>query len=603
MSIPHLFHFAIRRKKPRLLIWYNECIMKRLLSCFLVGVIFVAFFLQVRPSFSDELDDINKQLIELIDALNKSKAATAPLESQLKNLRSQINDIKHQLQTIEENIILKKKNIDNSYKNLAKQQDILNLAIRDMYIKTYYNSPFLTLLSTPSKASRIAQVLAYQEAAADQDKVIITNIALSILDLEQKKQSLEDEQKRFLSVKGNLDEQSEKLDGIVQGAKTYQQTLSSKIAALSQKQQEILSAKSGTFQISVGDVPVADDPASQPGYNPGFSPAFAAFSFGAPHFNGLSQYGAYGRAKFGNQSAEDILRSYYGGVEIKKDYPTSTTICVGDGGGNCTHVDVETYTKRIYEVPNSWGGNGGMEALKAQAVAARSYALSSMSRNGYICPTESCQVYKSENKGGNWENAVNATSGWVMMVSGKPLFAKYASTAGGYIESYSSPEGHTTPGFWDAEGGRGGWTSQAWESKAGSPWFYKAWYKTRSGDACGKSHPWLTSEELADIINAWVVLVKHGQGDDRITPIGSCWGGNPYSISELRDKASLLSTGYGNVENVSVSYSDNGVTASVVFQTDKGEVSIKGSDFYKMFNLRAPSRISLKSGLFNIEKK
>ena len=84
-------------------------------------------------------------------------------------------------------------------------------------------------------------------------------------------------------------------------------------------------------------MPLADDPASRPDFNPGFSPAFAAFSFGAPHRKGMSQYGAWGRAKSG-QSAEDILRAYYGGVEIKKDYSTNITITVRGYGA----VNLET---------------------------------------------------------------------------------------------------------------------------------------------------------------------------------------------------------------------------------------------------------------------
>jgi len=108
---------------------------------------------------------------------------------------------------------------------------------------------------------------------------------------------------------------------------------------------------------------------------------------------------------------------------------------------------------------------------------------------------------------------------------------------------------------------------------------------------------------MADVLNAWVVLIKHGQSDDRVVPIGPCWGGSPYSNSELRSKAASLSVGYGSVSGVTVTYAENGVTASVVFATDKGSVSIGGLDFKKAFNLRAPGRLALKSGLFNIEKK
>ena len=106
---------------------------------------------------------------------------------------------------------------------------------------------------------------------------------------------------------------------------------------------------------------------------------------------------------------------------------------------------------------------------------------------------------------------------------------------------------------------------------------------------------------MADILNAWVVL-KNGS-DDRVAPIGGCWGGNPYSLSELKAKADEKGGGYARVTGVSVSYSDGGFTSNVHFDTDRGSVDIAGSDFKNMFNLRAPGRISLKSGLFNIEKK
>jgi hypothetical protein len=103
---------------------------------------------------------------------------------------------------------------------------------------------------------------------------------------------------------------------------------------------------------------------------------------------------------------------------------------------------------------------------------------------------------------------------------------------------------------------------------------------------------------MADVLNGWKVLYQGGGDSARVTPVGSCWGGNPYSMEELRSIG-----GYTSVSGVSVTYSEGGTTASVTFQTNKGSVQINGADFYKAFNLRAPARIALKSGLFNIEKK
>jgi peptidoglycan hydrolase-like amidase len=112
----------------------------------------------------------------------------------------------------------------------------------------------------------------------------------------------------------------------------------------------------------------------------------------------MSQYGALGRAKQG-QNYEQILRAYYGsGIEIRDHNPDAQITVQGYGT-----YSLEEYAKRIYEMPGSWGDEGGMEALKAQAVAARSYALA---RGGPICSTEACQVFKPGPKGGKWEEAV-----------------------------------------------------------------------------------------------------------------------------------------------------------------------------------------------------
>ena len=100
------------------------------------------------------------------------------------------------------------------------------------------------------------------------------------------------------------------------------------------------------------------------------------------------------------------------------------------------------------------------------------------------------------------------------------------------------------------------------------------------------------------MLNAWVVLFQGGGDSNRVLPIGPCWGGSPYSMSELRAIG-----GYSSVSGVDVTYSSGGYTEKVTFSTNKGSMTINGGDFKKAFNLRAPARIALKSGLFNIEKK
>ncbi|MBI2587189.1 hypothetical protein HYW29_00015 [Candidatus Amesbacteria bacterium] len=311
----------------------------------------------------------------------------------------------------------------------------------------------------------------------------------------------------------------------------------------------------------------------------------------------MSQYGAFGRAKAG-QSAEEILRAYYGGIGLDRTYRTDINITV-QGYGT---VDIETYVKRIYEMPGSWGDEGGMEALKAQAVAARSYALAYTNNgSGSICATESCQVYKPANKGGKWEEAVNATRGWVLLTGGKPFSSWYASTSGGYQRSYSAG-GHSTPGFWDTTSDWTKWAEGAWEVKAKSPWFYKGWYKSRSGKTCGRSHPWLHVDEMADVVNAAIVVA--GGGDTSgVLPTDGCSGQAGWSTDKMAGEADKYGGRVTSVSGISVKHGSNGQTNQAVFNTNRGEVVISGVNFYKAFNLRAPGMLSLKSYLFNIEKK
>jgi hypothetical protein len=191
---------------------------------------------------------------------------------------------------------------------------------------------------------------------------------------------------------------------------------------------------------------------------------------------------------------------------------------------------------------------------------------------------------------------------------GKPVSTQYASTHGGYANTSG----------WDLDGSydSGDWTTKAWEKKADSPWFYKAWYRSgysASGASCGRSHPWLSEKEFADIINAWIVRNKPSGADvDRILPItiNECGlggiSGDPYSMDELRDWADKAGGAVTSISSVSVSHSSKGQTTEVRLETNRGTIKISGSEFKETFNLRAPGYLRIpQSGFafFNIEHK
>lgn len=538
-------------------------------------------------AYSDELDDLNKQIADLQNALSSSQNATKPLEGQLTGLKKQLDNIDYQVKIVENDVFKKKQDIDRSYESLSENQKVFNMTVRSSYINNYGFNPLMIFLSGNS-ATDVTKALTYHQRYTARDKNTITNIALQIVDLEKRRDSLEKEQSMLASAKTKLDTQRSEVQKVVDGAKSYQQEISGKIATLTAKQSEIINARSGGFTATIGDSSLADD------YNAsinGFREAapsgyFAAFSFGAhTHRKGMSQYGARGRAQSG-QNYQQILKAYYGKEPVNKD--TGGTIKVAGQG----EIDFEgRYLLGIAEMPSSWHP----EALKAQAIAARTYAYRYKTQGTEICITEACQVFnsgKADNPPDAWKQAVEATRGQVL----EDVVTYYASTHGGYA----------TPVGWDTTSGSGGsnFIDSAYDKIGGSPWLYKSWYTqgySPSSNKCGRSNPWLSPEEMADIVNAAIALKTGGIDTGRITPVTtSCWGGNPFSMEELRNLVSG-NGGISSATSVSVSQG-NGSTNTVTING----ISFGGEEFKKAFNLRAPGYLSIpQSGFafFNIEKK
>ncbi len=113
-------------------------------------------------------------------------------------------------------------------------------------------------------------------------------------------------------------------------------------------------------------------------------------------------------------------------------------------GGKLTVVNIvgfEDYIEGVVatEMSNSWP----IEALKAQAVAARSYAVSLGSKHSAhhfdICDDTHCQAYTGQTSAGaNTRTAVEQTTGLGVLYNRKPAQSFYYSSNGGASESVSN---------------------------------------------------------------------------------------------------------------------------------------------------------------------
>ncbi len=144
----------------------------------------------------------------------------------------------------------------------------------------------------------------------------------------------------------------------------------------------------------------------------------------------------YGKDNFWS-GLED--RSYRGEMEI---------IIVPKGLNIINKVSLEEYLYGVVpsEMPSGWP----IEALKAQAVAARSEAMVKLGRHkdgGFdFCSEVHCQVYSGvENETEATNQAVGETRGIIMHYAGKPVDAIYSSNCGGHTQDNIFGEAKVVP--------------------------------------------------------------------------------------------------------------------------------------------------------------
>lgn len=102
-------------------------------------------------------------------------------------------------------------------------------------------------------------------------------------------------------------------------------------------------------------------------------------------------------------------------------------------------LSIEDYIKGV--VPYEEGDSFPLEALKAQAVAARTYAISNYDKfvvsKGYnLTDDTNSQVYRGYDSNSVLSNqAVDGTAGLIITYNGKPIDATYSASNGGFTET------------------------------------------------------------------------------------------------------------------------------------------------------------------------
>ncbi|MDP1722415.1 MAG: SpoIID/LytB domain-containing protein [Candidatus Gottesmanbacteria bacterium] len=541
------------------------------------------------------------------EAWNQMETAKKPHVDALRKMESDIAAFQGRIKLLEVDLVKKGAAIAAGEKEIGGLLELATRRARQLYIRVQSTNPLVTFLGS-SNIGAVLRSLAYQMAVLDKDKKSITRTAISVKGLEEKKKTLEVEAASLAYLKQETDKRAVSVRTLVGEASAYQGKLTSIIGSLTAKQQSFLAQKLSGLglptSLGAGPLYCTDDRKLDPGFRPGF----AFFTFGIPHRVGMNQYGAYGRAKDGH-NYDRILRAYFNFDDYQDKGSISIKVNNGRGinqGSVIWTGSLEEYVKRIYEVPASWPA----EVLKAQAIAARSYVLYSTDNgNNSVCATQDCQVFKTDPKGGEWEKAVNDTSGKVMVQGGQVVAAWFSSTDGGYTfqnnDVWGGSQKSWTKRMRDANGDVGSFSdllSKGYDRD--SPCFYAA-QGFRSEYA---KSAWLKEEEVADVVNVILLARKDGgtkehlYQPDKPNPAGTDSWNRDKVRQELSSRGVTPFTSVSDIRVSGVNWGEGRVT-QVMVSGNGGSASFDGPEFKDFFNLRAPANIQIVGPLFNVERK
>ena len=278
-------------------------------------IILILIFILLIPFVirADELEDITN----LLEISGKELASTT---ADYQKVLGQLSVIKQKLFVLEAEIKQKEIEVKKGEQVLDYQKKLLNERARIYYKNIGKNTSNILSLLMAGNLSKSLDNFFYQKTVVDEDRKTIVKIVLYIKNLEEKKRILEEEKVQVSNLKQEADKQSKELEEKIGQIKE-------KIASLTARQQRLIAEKLASLNISrsASSLGRCDSDLTN-GRDPGFGPKFAIFTYGVPNRVGMNQWGAYGRAKVG-QNEEDILRAYYNFDSIQ-GVDTGTTIRV-----------------------------------------------------------------------------------------------------------------------------------------------------------------------------------------------------------------------------------------------------------------------------------
>lgn len=594
--------------------------LKKIFILFLIFTIVTVTF-NLGPVLSDEVSDIEGEIEETEEEIRTREAILAQTQEYIDQILSSNLSIDQKIAALQEEIDVMSQEIRESEEKLSqkdeeisKKQEEVNKKIEGLksVSQNLYKSSRLTLLElllSEDSSGDLLRSYGFKKYAFNSQSVALKDLNDQMDALEYEKFVLDTEREMLDEEMAALEESKSQLD---EQKSIIMQQLYAQAAAQANLEQEIVALNNQLDQLSADLQAAIIAKAGSGGGGSGGGNSNGGTSPQPPSGN-PGQYDLYTDCEIANgqyincnqiadnvsgpvrvlsQSNENVFevelwRKYRGVLEFRAD----TNVYM------INELPFELYLRGIGEMPSSWPA----EALKSQAIAARTYAAKNWNKrlgDKYNLRSDVYdQNYVGYNKeveanyGQNWVNAVTGTTYKTLYHGGALIGAYYHSTCGGHTlgseEVWVSALPYTRPeSDWYQSGG-------VWHSyDEASPWSYKKWGTASIDDT-----------QMIDLINASLYLGVDVNSEERQNHIRrpDLGGWSAQQIESALGAGNRIQDIIGTITNVQSIYNNNSTsidgsakaTTKVRVTGTNGSYDIDWYVFWIVYNSRSPGDLTL----------
>jgi stage II sporulation protein D len=566
------------------------------LSLFLLTPQFLVVNADTEQQINQAKTKKQQELSAILKEISTISSSSASLSSKLSDLRSEKTKLEKLLKEMSADLSIMEK------ETVAQEEELVQLANKYSLQQALYSvqsqkGTLITFFESPDLTQMMDNLLYYQvQARVINEQNNYIQLKKSGIDI-KKKQINDDQvvlQKSLSEVSqriAELENQQQAVNATLSKSYAQRNALVSDISKLTRAAQKIINDKANAVTPPSGGV----------GSGSGSGGPTPTPIMTQPPSNTSGAISVFVGGTFQTRT-DNVIKVRASGNEITLkgtatvEFPGTLEFNKTSGVYAINEVSLDQYLWGLAEMPSSWHA----EALKAQAIAGRSYAVYKMRYGGYgkfdLYDSVQDQEYVGLGKvkssyGTQWKTAVEGTSNTVLEYGGATLQALYSAESGGHtLSSKESPSFGGTRAYLQAKPDRF-LDGLVWKPYGDGPRSY--WKQQTNVNTMALLQDYLNGAIYYDLYKT----VK-SPSEQSASSLASALGTKSITsvVGTIQQVVQKYDTGSSTiVENTKY-------TASIEVTGTKGKTTVTGTGLKTSYNVRSPGTNSVWSTLYDIKK-